>query len=159
MEVVVEEGRAIINGVPSDVDFAAIPGTPLYHLLIAGESWTLAVQPLDRAGHWVLGVAGARIEAEVVDESTRRIEDLGRRPHVRTGPETVHAPMPGLVVRIPVVEGQHVEAGAGLVVVEAMKMENELRAPRPGVVARVHVRVGDAVEKGAPLVTVNSAER
>ncbi|PYP72390.1 MAG: hypothetical protein DMD36_02390 [Gemmatimonadetes bacterium] len=66
--------------------------------------------------------------------------------------------MPGLVVRVEVTEGQRVEAGAGLVVVEAMKMENELRAPRPSVVAAVHVGVGQTVEKGAPLVTLESTE-
>jgi pyruvate carboxylase subunit B len=66
--------------------------------------------------------------------------------------------MPGLVVRVEVAVGQQVEAGAGLVVVEAMKMENELRAPRAGVVAAVLVTVGQAVDKGAPLVTVESPE-
>jgi len=57
-----------------------------------------------------------------------------------------------------VAEGQQVDAGAGLVVVEAMKMENELRAPRPGKVQTVHVAVGQAVEKGASLVTLASPE-
>jgi pyruvate carboxylase subunit B len=66
--------------------------------------------------------------------------------------------MPGLVVRIEVALGQRVEAGAGLVVVEAMKMENELRASHPGVVERVHVQVGQAVEKGTPLVTLEAPE-
>ncbi|PYO31842.1 MAG: hypothetical protein DMD32_07625 [Gemmatimonadetes bacterium] len=66
--------------------------------------------------------------------------------------------MPGLVVRIEVAAGQPVLAGAGLVVVEAMKMENELRAPHSGVVATVHVAVGQAVERGAPLVTLASPE-
>jgi pyruvate carboxylase subunit B len=66
--------------------------------------------------------------------------------------------MPGLVVRVEVAEGQAVEAGAGLVVVEAMKMENELRATRAGMVKTVHVAVGQAVEKGAALVTLASAE-
>ena len=62
--------------------------------------------------------------------------------------------MPGLIVRVEVTAGQRVEAGAGLVVVEAMKMENELRASRPGVVETVHVAAGQAVEKGAALVTL-----
>jgi pyruvate carboxylase subunit B len=66
--------------------------------------------------------------------------------------------MPGLVVRVQVVAGQQVEAGTGLVVVEAMKMENELRAVRAGVVSKVHVDVGQVVEKGAPLVTVGEPE-
>src|SRR2546421_744162 len=80
------------------------------------------------------------------------------RRRSRAGPAVVRAPMPGLVVRVEVADGQRVEAGAGLVVVEAMKMENELRAPRAGVVQTVHVAVGQAVEKGMPLVTVASPE-
>jgi pyruvate carboxylase subunit B len=155
--VEVEPGRAIVDGVPVGVHFAPIPGTPLYHLLLGGESWTLAVQALDGVGRWALGVVGERIEVEVVDESSRQIQELAGRPHVRTGAETVEAPMPGLVVRIPVVEGQRVTAGTGLIVVEAMKMENELRAPRTAVVTRVHVTVGDAVERGAALVTIDSS--
>jgi biotin carboxyl carrier protein len=66
--------------------------------------------------------------------------------------------MPGLVVRVQVVEGQHVEAGAALVVVEAMKMENELRAARAGVVRTIHVTIGQVVEKGALLVTMESTD-
>ena len=64
--------------------------------------------------------------------------------------------MPGLVVRVEVSEGQAVEVGDGLVVVEAMKMENELRATQQGVVEQVHVQAGDRVEKGAELVTLKS---
>jgi pyruvate carboxylase subunit B len=63
--------------------------------------------------------------------------------------------MPGLVVRIEASVGDRVSAGAGLVVVEAMKMENELRATRPGIVAKVHVQTGTAVEKGAMLVSLD----
>jgi pyruvate carboxylase subunit B len=62
--------------------------------------------------------------------------------------------MPGLVVRVEVQLGQHVAPGTGLVVVEAMKMENELRAQTRGIVAQIHVQAGDRVEKGTPLVTL-----
>jgi len=67
----------------------------------------------------------------------------------------VKAPMPGLVVRVEVSAGQVVEVGESLVVVEAMKMENELRAAHQGVVEAVHVKAGDRVEKGTPLVTLS----
>ena len=60
--------------------------------------------------------------------------------------------MPGLVIRIDVVAGQQLEAGASVVVLEAMKMQNELRASAPTTVAVVHVSAGQAVEKGQPLV-------
>ena len=67
------------------------------------------------------------------------------------------APMPGLVVRVNVREGDEVRSGQGLVVMEAMKMENELRATAAGVVRRVVVAAGSAVEKGALLVEMEAA--
>jgi pyruvate carboxylase subunit B len=159
VEVEVEGGRVVVDGAVLEAHLAAIPGTPLHHLLLGGESWTVAVQPMAGPGEqggarWALGAVGERIEVEAVDERTRAIQALtGRKA---TGPSggVVRAPMPGLVVRVEVVEGQHVGPGAPLVVVEAMKMENELRAPRPGRVDKVHVRAGTAVEKGAALVTL-----
>jgi biotin carboxyl carrier protein len=157
-EIEVEGSRVTVGGVALEAHLAAVSGTPLYHLLLGGESWTVAAQPLDGVGRWALGLVGERVELEVVDDRTRQIQALtGKRaPAASSG--TVRAPMPGLVVRLEVVEGQRVEAGAGLAVVEAMKMENELRAPRPGVVQTVHVVVGQAVEKGAALVTLASPE-
>jgi biotin carboxyl carrier protein len=158
-EVEVDGGHVRFDGIELEADLAALPGTPLYHLLLGGESWTVAAQPLDGVGRWALGVMGERVEVEVLDERTRAVQPLagtGRTPIVGA---TMRAPMPGLVVRVHAAPGQRVEAGAGLVVVEAMKMENELRAPHAGAVETVHVAVGQTVEKGAPLVTLASPER
>jgi biotin carboxyl carrier protein len=71
-----------------------------------------------------------------------------------SGPQRIIAPMPGKVVRVPVTAGERVRAGQALVVVEAMKMENELRAGRAGTVADIHAREGMSVEAGALLVVV-----
>ena len=88
----------------------------------------------------------------MVDERTRHIRSLtGQGARVR-GPAQLKAPMPGLVARVLVELGQRVEAGLGVVVLEAMKMENELRAARAGVVRALPVRPGQAVEKGQVLV-------
>ena len=103
-------------------------------------------------------MGGGGVELEVVDERTRQIQALTGKRAASGGGTMVRAPMPGLVVRVAVAAGQRVDAGTGVVVVEAMKMENELRAPRAGVVETVHVAVGQAVEKGAPLVTLASSE-
>jgi pyruvate carboxylase subunit B len=92
------------------------------------------------------------VSAEVVDERTRAIRALTGRSGAAAGPRPVRAPMPGLVVRVEVEAGQSVVAGQGVVIMEAMKMENELRAETGGVVARVHAVPGAAVEKGAVLV-------
>ena len=157
-EVEVDGNRVTVDGVGLDSDLAAVSGTPLYHLLLGGESWTVAAEPLEGDGRWALGVLGERVEVVVQDQRSSRREAIGRKSQPAPGGGTVRAPMPGLVVRIQVAEGQQVDAGAGLVVVEAMKMENELRAPRPGTVQTVHVAVGQAVEKGASLVTLASPE-
>ena len=158
-EVVVEGGRVIVNGEPHEAHLAPVPGTQLYHLLLGGQSWTVAAQALTGAGdgggpRWALGAVGERVEVEAVDERTRGIQALTSRREGRPGGGQVRAPMPGLVVRLEVQEGQRVAAGAPLIVVEAMKMENELRAPRAGRVSKIHVKRGAAVERGAILVTL-----
>lgn len=158
VDVDVRGGRVSVDGEEFDAHLAGIPDTPLVHLLVGGDSWTVATQALEGPGRWALGAVGERVEVEVVDERTQAIRALTGKPAGPAAGGVVKAPMPGLVVRVTVAEGDRVAAGAGLVVVEAMKMENELRAPRAGTVLKVHVKPGVAVEKGAPLVTLESAE-
>jgi biotin carboxyl carrier protein len=154
-------GTVTIDGETLDAHWAAIPGTPLVHLLLGQESWTVACQQLNDTGsgrggaRWALGAAGERLELEVQDDRAKQIETLVGRGKAPTHSGVIKAPMPGLVVRVEVVAGQEVDAGAGLVVVEAMKMENELRAAQRGVVQQIHVQPGDRVEKGAALVTLS----
>jgi len=149
----VEGGAVTVNGERLEAHWAAVPGTPLVHLLLGGESWTVACQRLGE-NRWALGAVGERCEVEVQDDRTKQIEALTGRGAKAPHGGIVRAPMPGLVVRVEVAVGQAVAAGTGLVVVEAMKMENELRAPRGGVVEQVHVTAGERVEKGAPLVSL-----
>jgi pyruvate carboxylase subunit B len=142
--------HTIVDGVASAVHRAAVPGTPMQQLLVDGRAVVLAVQPAGR-GRWVADAGGARHEAEVVDERTRHVQQLvgaGRK----TGGGTLKAPMPGLVVRVLAEVGQAVAAGQGLVVLEAMKMENELKAAGPGVVTAILAIPGAAVEKGQALL-------
>jgi pyruvate carboxylase subunit B len=158
LDVELEEGRVVLNGAPVEAHLTAVPGTPLYYLRLGAESWTVAAEALDPAGRWALDVLGERVEVTVEDERTQENPaPAGVRPAPTRG-ATLRAPMPGLIVRVAVRVGERVEAGAGLVVVEAMKMENELRAPHSGVVTAVYVAAGAAVEKGAPLVTLAGAE-
>ena len=129
----------------------ALAGTPIRHLLLDGASHALALDPVGR-GLWAVGYLGEHHEVEVIDERTRHIRSLTGAGQKGSGPTTLKAPMPGLVVRVAVEAGAKVEAGSPLVVLEAMKMENELRATAAGVVKGVTVKAGQAVEKGQVLV-------
>ncbi|MFI5209277.1 MAG: biotin/lipoyl-containing protein [Gemmatimonadales bacterium] len=150
-EVVVDGERVLVDGQEFEAHLGTIPGTPLRHLLLGDHSLTLVIEPAGR-GSWHLAFRGERREVEVVDERTRHIRSLIGQGAQARGPAQLRAPMPGLVARVLVEPGQRVEAGAGLVVLEAMKMENELRAAQGGVVRALPVRPGQAVEKGQLLV-------
>jgi biotin carboxyl carrier protein len=151
IEVEVEGDQVRVGGRQATAHLLRIPGTPLRHLLLDQESLTLSVERRER-GEWQLGVAGSRYEARVVDERARHIQSLTGGTRAKAGPAVLKAPMPGLVVRVLASEGQVVEVGQGLVVLEAMKMENELRATAPGVVQAVRVSPGQAVDKGQLLI-------
>jgi biotin carboxyl carrier protein len=96
--------------------------------------------------------SGHRVYVKV--ESDRlRAAAAARRGGGGAGERAISAPMPGRVVKVLVVPGDEVQAGQGVVVIEAMKMENELKAKGPGKVAEVHVKPGEAIESGARLIT------
>jgi biotin carboxyl carrier protein len=103
-------------------------------------------------GAYGISIDGRRFAVEALDERTRAIRDLSAASAAAAGPAPLVAPMPGLIVRVNVAPGEEVQAGQGLVVMEAMKMENELRASSAGTVVAVRVTPGTAVEKGAVLV-------
>jgi biotin carboxyl carrier protein len=151
IEVEVDGDHVTLAGDTHDVTLNPIPGTPLRQLMLDGRPLTLSVEPLGR-GHWAIAPGGERFEVEVLDERTRHIRSLTGSGDQRRAVEVLKAPMPGLVVRVEAKEGDSVTAGAGLVVLEAMKMENELKAAAPGVVKSVRVAPGEAVEKGQVLV-------
>ena len=156
VEVEVNGERVLVDGRVHQVDLRPVPGTPVRNLLIDGRPHALVMEPAGR-GKWMLQDQGERFEVEVLDERTRHIRTLVGEGRGRTSPAAIRAPMPGLVVRVLVEPGQQVGAGSGLVVLEAMKMENELKAASPGIVDSVAVTPGHTVERGAVLVTLRTA--
>lgn len=150
---------ASVEGVAMDASMTALPGTPVRLVRIGEQVHRVIARRGAARGEWVLDVDGVRVEAEALDERMRTIRDLTAASAVALGPAPLVAPMPGLVVRVQVAPGDHVVAGQGLVVVEAMKMENELRAASAGIVTAVHVTTGQAVEKGTKLVEMAPPEQ
>ena len=96
---------------------------------------------------------GLAVPVSIVDPRERLVRRRGSGS-AETGPRSILSPMPGRIVKVLVREGDVVTAHQGLVVVEAMKMENELRAPRDGTVSAVKVVEGMSVEARAVLVTL-----
>lgn len=145
------------NGVHVDGDDIAalvspIEGTPVRMVTIGHEVHRVVVRPGGSRGAYTLWLDGYRFEVEALDERTHAIRKLSGAAAVPTGPAPVVAPMPGLIVRINAQVGDLVQAGQGLVVMEAMKMENELRARVAGRVKAILVTVSTAVEKGTLLI-------
>jgi biotin carboxyl carrier protein len=129
-------------------------------LLVTPEGGATAVRSVDAslaaqrtAGDFDVHVAGRTIPVQV-----RQAGGFGRQKKAGaaagTGPQKIVAPMPGKIVRVLVKAGDEVKARQGLVVVEAMKMENELRAARDGRVREVSVAEGQSVDAGATLMVV-----
>ena len=114
-EVEVDGNRVTVDGVPLEADLAPVSGTPLYHLLLGGESWTVAAEPLEDAGRWALGMMGERVEVEVQGERTRGMETASGKGQGGAGGGTVRAPRSGMVQTVHVAVGQAVEKGASLV--------------------------------------------
>jgi biotin carboxyl carrier protein len=151
VEVEVDGDRVTVDGRVVTASLTTVPGTPLRQLQVDGRPIALAMEAAGQ-GIWGLTVAGERWDAEVVDERTRHIRSLTGAGERSQAAGVLRAPMPGLVVRVQAQPGQAVTAGAGIVVLEAMKMENELRTTVAGTIKSVHARAGETVEKGQILV-------
>jgi pyruvate carboxylase subunit B len=129
-----------------------IEGTPVRLVTIGSQVHRVVVRRGATRGAYTLWVDGFRFDGEALDERTRAIRDITAESQKASGPASLNAPMPGLIVRVSVAPGDTVQAGQGLIVMEAMKMENELRASAAGIVKNVLVEPGKAVERGTLLI-------
>lgn len=121
-------------------------------LIIGSDVHRVQLRAGANRGQYTLWIDGVRFDVEALDERMRAIRSLAAATAKPTGPAPLIAPMPGMIVRIHVSEGDTVHPGQGLVVMEAMKMENELRATSAGTVKRILAAPGTAVEKGMVLL-------
>lgn len=142
--------RAIVDGQPVEADAVEIaPHT--YSILLGGKSHELRVSPLPDGSLKILATQ-TEFLAQVIDPREWR----GRHGAAEVeGRQQIVAPMPGKIVRILVKAGDTVELGQGLIVVEAMKMQNEIRSPKSGAIEKIVAKEGDAVNAGDVLLWVD----
>ena len=149
----IEDGRYEIelDGRVIQVD-AAASGRMIYSIIEEGLQFEAMVD--ERGAHgFDVQVAGRLFHLEAVDERTRLLASAAST--VASGPQTVEAEMPGKVVKISVGVGEPVSEGQGVLVLEAMKMENEIPSPIDGILREVSVSEGDTVEDGSVLFIVD----
>ena len=140
-----------INGEPLQIDLVPINGDHTYSLLINGRSCVATMMDMDESCQVMID--GRVYAVDVEEEELARLRSQVKREH-HAGGEQIKAPMPGRIIDIEVAVGDTVESGQGVAIIEAMKMENELRALAGGVVKEIRTRVGDAVNKNDILVVL-----
>ena len=148
---IIDEKNISINGKILTVDFESVNGQPVYSLIIDGKSHESYVYP-DEA-NWQVLHRGMSYQVMVVDEREKRLRQAGSG--VQEGGEFhLRAPMPGMVVSVPVSDGEPVKKGQVLLILESMKMQNELKSPKDGTINRIKVKAGEKVEQKQTLLTV-----
>ena len=147
-------GKIRVNGreMVLDVQPKAVPDH--YSLLLDDKSVVLAVEPTDTSNLYRVHAGGYDFDAEVVSKRESYLREFLRAAGVGVRHGRVTAPMPGLIVKIEVSENDSVEEHQGILVMEAMKMENEIKAPVSGKVKSLAVSEGQAVEKGQLLFEI-----
>jgi biotin carboxyl carrier protein len=151
---ILDEHHVRFGGDILEADLAAVSGESLYSLIVNGESFEGYVYP-DEDG-WQVLLLGQFYQVRVEDEREKHLRSAIQSV-VHTGAEFVlKAPMPGLVISVLVTEGQVVDMGQTLVILESMKMQNNLRAPLAGKVARLRIMAGESVEQKQVLLNLTA---
>ena len=149
---VLDKRRVSLDGKVMDVDFENISGQPVYSLVIDGKSYEAYVY--EGEDEWQVLLLGQQYPVQVVDEREKRLKAAAGGVVADSGEFNLKAPMPGLVVSVAVEQDQNVAKGDLLILLESMKMQNELRAPRAGKVSRVRVKAGETVEQRQTMLTI-----
>jgi biotin carboxyl carrier protein len=149
---IVDDRHILLDGTPYEVDFHTVSGQPVYSLLLDGQSYESYVYPSEE-GLQVL-LHGTLYPATVEDEREMRLRSAAGGGIAERVEFHLRAPMPGLVIAVLVDDGQSVKKGDVLVILESMKMQNELKSPHAGTVTRLRVKSGDSVEQRQTLLSV-----
>ncbi len=152
IDIVEKDGQLIVrseNGlIPLDSHSV---GNGFSSFLIGGKHYDFHIKDNDEG--MVIDTGSSKITAIVLDEREKMLTNFVKTGSGKGKLSDLRAPMPGLVVSVEVEPGQAIKKGDGLIIIEAMKMENELKAARSVKVKQVKVTVGQTIEKGAVLIT------
>ncbi|MBI3152411.1 MAG: biotin/lipoyl-binding protein [Chloroflexi bacterium] len=135
------------------VDFESVSGQPVFSLILDGKSYESYVYQGDE--DWQVLLRGQQFQVKIEDEREKRLKSAAGGGVAEGGEFHLKAPMPGLVVSILVEEGQEIKKGQVMLILESMKMQNELKAPRDGTMGRIRVKAGESVEQKQALLSIH----
>ncbi|MBL8090545.1 MAG: biotin/lipoyl-binding protein [Anaerolineales bacterium] len=149
---VVDEKHVRVGDRLLEVDFESVNGQPVFSVILDGKSYESFISESDEG--WQVLMRGKQYQITVEDEREKRLRAAAGGGVAEGGEFNLKAPMPGLVVAIPVAEGQEIKKGQVLIILESMKMQNELKSPKDGIVERIRVKAGESVEQKQALLSV-----
>jgi len=153
LEIDLNSKGSFINGTNTPWQVEEL-GNQRFHILLGSRSISIEVMNHNREEKtFQLRVNGKSATVSVQDQYDILLNQLGFDQQASRKVASIKAPMPGMVLRIEVQEGQSVEKDQPLLVLEAMKMENVIKSPGQGIVKRIECKQGDAVEKGFVLIS------
>jgi biotin carboxyl carrier protein len=152
-----QENEITVDGQKHNIDFQQLADEGSLSLLIDHRSLEAIVD--ERDDDWEVLLHGELYTVKVQDERSYRLAQARGQLQEDTETVVIRSPMPGLILDVLAEEGRQVKKGEKVVILESMKMENELRASRDGVVTRVHIEKGASVEKNQDLVTIGDGEK
>lgn len=151
---ILDENRVQIGDNEFTVDFTSVSEQPMYSILVDGKSYEAYV--FSEENLWNVVLHGTLYSVQVEDEREKRLRAAAGGNVVLTGDTPIKSPMPGLIISVQVEEGQTVSRGETLVILESMKMQNELLAPRDGIISRLQVEAGESVDRHQLLCYVGN---
>lgn len=149
---VIDDKHVSVDGKVYEIDFESVSGQPVYSLIVDGRSHESYIYQGD--DNWQVLLRGRLYPVTVEDEREKRLRAAAGGGVAETGEFHLRAPMPGLVVAIPVAEGQPIKRGQVILILESMKMQNEIKSPRDGTIGRIRVKAGETVEQKQTLLSV-----
>jgi len=153
--------KAVVN---EEYEFSSSPGKAIdilpegedrFHIIADGVTYHATLRSVDWEKKIMeIQINGQYFKVRLEDEFDQLVDQLGLKVNSQFHLKDIKAPMPGLVLKVEVKEGQEVEPGAVFLILEAMKMENVIRASAAGKVKKLHAKAGEAVEKGQLLIEI-----
>jgi biotin carboxyl carrier protein len=150
---IVDEKHIRIGDRLLEVDFESVSGQPVFSLILDGKSHESFVYQGEE--DWEVQIRGRQYQVKIEDEREKRLRAAAGAGAVEGGEFKLKAPMPGLVVALLIDEGQEVKKGQVMLILESMKMQNELKAPRDGIMGKIRVKAGESVEQRQTLLSLH----